>query len=84
MDNWSNYTYEFEGGWYELGSERFIACFENPEHEERFKLWLNFLIGDGDTVTFNTMYDMAQFIQNERGTYRDFAGSLSIDNVYGL
>lgn len=81
-DNWSLYVYEFEGGWYENGSQRFIATFEDPQHENLYKLWINFIINDGEEITFNILLDMAEFIQNETGSYSQFIGKQTLDDIF--
>lgn len=80
-DNWSLYVHTFDGGFYENGTQRFIYTFDNPQHENLYKLWINFMINDGERITFNLLFDMAQFIENEDGTYKDFIGTGGLDSL---
>lgn len=86
MTSWDTYVYRFEGGWYECASQRFIASFDNEVDEQMYLLWISFLIleKNNDPITFNTLYDMAQFLIQRQGTYEDFTGTLTIDNIMGL
>lgn len=82
--NWSNFVYTTEGGWYENQSNRYINCFEDQTNEDMFKLWVDFAINDGENITFNLLYDMADFIISGKGTYNDFTGTNTIDKIMGL
>lgn len=81
-DNWSLYVYEFEGAFYECGSQRYIMCLDTEKKDNIFKMWINFMINDGEKITFNTLLDLAQFIQDEEGTYKDFMGEITLDNLF--
>jgi hypothetical protein len=71
-DNWSVYVYEFDGGFYECGTQRFIYTFDTDVKECMFRLWISFLIADSDEINFNVLVDMAEFIDEGSGTYTDF------------